>query len=169
MFRSVLVAVGESPADAAALEQAVDLAFREHARLTLVATLPRMPAVAYLAPVTPLGAICDARAACETVLRQAAGGVPAELPITTLLAEGPARQALVREVRRGGYDLLVVGSPTRRRLPAALGGDLGALLVRRCTIPVLVVRPPALEPAPAAQQPSRVTTHGIRGRRHARA
>ena len=95
MFRSILVAVGGSPADAAALEQAVDLALGEHARLTLVATLPRLPAVAYLAPVTPVGELRDARAACETVLRQAAAGVPAELPVRTLLVEGPGRQALV--------------------------------------------------------------------------
>ena len=169
MFQRILVAVGGSPVAGAALWQAVDLALGERARLTLVATLPRLPAVAYLAPVTPVGELADARAACEKGLRQAVGRVPDELPVTTLLVEGPAHRALVREVRRGGYDLLVVGSSTRRRLPAALGGDLGAALVRRCAIPVLVVRSPALEAGVAGPQPATVTALGIPGRRHARA
>lgn len=169
MFRSVLVGVGASPAHTAALEQAIDLALGERARLTLLAALPRLPAVAYLAPLTPVVALQDARSTCESELRAAAARVPGDLPVTTLLVEGPEHQALLREVRRGRHDLVVVGAPTTRRLPADLGAS--ARLARRCPVPVMLVREPpeAGGQSAAAARPSAHAVLGLTRGKHARA
>lgn len=169
MFRSVLVGVGPSPRHVAALEQAIDLALGEHARLTLLAVLPRLPALAYLAPLTPVVALQDARSACESQLRAAAARVPADLPVTTLLVEGPEHRALMGEALRGHHDLIIVGAPAGRRLTADPGAS--ARLARRCPLPVMLVRTPREQgkQATASGRRSMLVGLGVLRGKHARA
>jgi nucleotide-binding universal stress UspA family protein len=72
----------------------------------------------------------------ERNVEEAARLVPAEIPITKLVARGRPGAALLREARTGCWDLVVVGeSHRRRRLLHSVGQWLG----RRIGVPVLVV------------------------------
>ena len=75
----------------------------------------------------------------EALVKRAANrarrtGVIAE----TKILDGPPSEALVREVERGGYDLLIVTAPRSGILSSTL--STAARLVRECPCPVLLVR-----------------------------
>jgi nucleotide-binding universal stress UspA family protein len=77
----------------------------------------------------------------EALVKRAAArarrsGVNAE----TLLLEGPPGDALVREVERGDYDLLIVSAPRNGIVNSTL--STASRLVRDCPRPVLLVRRP---------------------------
>jgi nucleotide-binding universal stress UspA family protein len=106
MFRSVLVAVDGSADADEALTQAIDLAESEHARLTLIAGVPRLPPAAYIGMSRPAFAVmqADARSSAKAVLRRARDRVPDDLPVTTILTDEPIRPALIEQIKRGGHD-----------------------------------------------------------------
>ncbi|MFY9820623.1 MAG: universal stress protein, partial [Thermoanaerobaculia bacterium] len=65
------------------------------------------------------------------------------VPVTTLVRYGGAREEILAQLREGGHDLLVVGSP----LPGQDGeielkGVVGRLLPQVSRLPVLIVRSP---------------------------
>lgn len=142
MFRNILVCVDDSPQADEALSQAIDLADCQHSRLTILTAITRPPT--WLAtPVTaasvePLSA--DLRAEAQKVLCRAVDRVPDCVPVTKILSEEPIREALAGELRRGRYDLLVLGTHGRGFVAASLLRSLSRYAVRHCEIPVLVVR-----------------------------
>ena len=142
MFRNILVCVDDSPQADEALAQAIDLADCQHSRLTILTAITRPPS--WLA--TPLTAASveplstDLRAEAQQVLCRAVDRVPDCVPVTKILSEAPIREALGAELRRGRYDLLVLGTHGRGFVAASLLRSLSRYAVRRCDIPVLVVR-----------------------------
>jgi nucleotide-binding universal stress UspA family protein len=155
VFRNILVCVDDSPEANEALAQAIDLANCQHSRLTILTAVTRPPTwlatPMTAASVEPLGA--DLRAEAQKILCQAVDRVPDCVPVTKILSEEPIRDALVSELRRVSYDLLVVGTHGRGRVASSLIRSLSRYAVRRCEIPVLVVRAeegPELETAPEA-------------------
>ncbi|HEV7784550.1 MAG TPA: universal stress protein, partial [Thermoanaerobaculia bacterium] len=65
------------------------------------------------------------------------------VPVTTRIRYGGAREEILAQLREGGHDLLVVGSP----LPGKDGeielkGVVGRLLPEISTLPLLIVRSP---------------------------
>lgn len=141
MFRSVLVAVDGSTHADEALAQAIDLAESEHTQLTLIAGVPRLPPAAYAGlsgaafPVMQ----ADARSSAEAVLRRARERVPHELPVTTILADDPIRPALIEQIKRGGHDLIAMGSRGRGAMRAALLGSVSHYVLNHSAVPVLIV------------------------------
>jgi nucleotide-binding universal stress UspA family protein len=71
--------------------------------------------------------------------QHAVAQLPAGCPVAVLAAEGPAGAVLVE--RSAGAALLVVGSPSRSRLPGMLLGSVALHCVVHAQCPVLVVRP----------------------------
>jgi nucleotide-binding universal stress UspA family protein len=139
MFRDVLVVVDATPDAREALSQAIDLAQRERSRLTLITVERRLPACAYLGVAAALPLVIPAaEAEARALMCEALSQVPADVPVTTVLATPPIRQALITEIKRGGHDLVVMGARPRGRL-LSLVGDLSHYLVRRSPSPVLVV------------------------------
>ena len=139
MFRDVLVVVDATPDAREALSQAIDLAQRERSRLTLITVERRLPACAYLGVAAALPLVIPAvQAEARQLMCEALSHVPADVPVTTVLATPPLRQALMTEIRRGDHDLIVVGARPRGRVRAAFG-SLSNYLVRRSPAPVLVV------------------------------
>lgn len=142
MFRNILVCVDDSPQAEEALAQAIDLADCQHSRLTILTAITRPPTwlatPMTAASVEPLGA--DLRAEAQQVLRQAVDRVPDCVPVTKILSEEPIRDALVAEMRRTTYDLLVLGTHGRGFVASSLLRSLSRYAVRHCEIPVLVVR-----------------------------
>ena len=141
MFRSVLVAVDGSADAEEALTQAIDLADSEHARLTLIAGVPGLPPAAYVGLSGPAFAVmqADARSSAEAVLRRARERVPDDLPVTTILTDEPIRPALIDQIKRGGHDLIAMGSRGRGALRAALLGSVSHYVLHHTPIPVLIV------------------------------
>jgi len=139
VFRDVLVVVDATPDAREALAQAIDLALRERSRLTLITVERRLPACAYLGVAAALPLVIPAaEAEARELMCEALSRVPADVPVTTVLAAPPIRQALLNEIKRGGHDLVVIGAHPRGRVRAALG-TLSNYLVRRSPAPVLVV------------------------------
>jgi nucleotide-binding universal stress UspA family protein len=139
MFRDVLVVVDATNDAREALSQAIDLAQRERSRLTLITVERRLPACAYLGVAAALPLVIPAaEAEARQLMCEALARVPADVPVTTVLAIPPIRQALMMQIKRGDHDLVVMGAR-----PSGAGrlafGSLSHYLVRRSPAPVLVV------------------------------
>jgi nucleotide-binding universal stress UspA family protein len=163
VFLNILVAVDGSPHADQALTQAIDLAESENARLTLMTAVRELPATTYLTAGGVTGTLIEeGRTEAEGILGRARDRVPDDLPVTTLLTEQPIRLALIRQIKRGRHDLVVMGSRGRGALCAALLGSVSHYLLHHSPVPVLIVQ--AAEGAPAN---SAATSPEPRERRYA--
>ena len=139
MFRDVLVVVDATNDAREALSQAIDLAQRERSRMTLITVERRLPACAYLGAAAALPLVMPAaEAEARQVLCEALSHVPADVPVTTVLAAPPLRGALMSQIKRGGHDLVIMGARPCSGRGLAIG-SLSHYLVRRSPVPVLVV------------------------------
>jgi nucleotide-binding universal stress UspA family protein len=155
MFRNVLVAVDGSPDADRALAHAIDLAESEHTRLTLMTAVPEIPGPVYLMPGTAFGDLsAEARARAEKVLRRAREAVPDDLPVTTLLSDQPIRTALIRQIKDGQHDLVVMGSRGRGAVRSNLLGSVSHYVLHHSHVPVLIVH---VESAPEVEAPEAAT------------
>jgi nucleotide-binding universal stress UspA family protein len=141
MFHNILVAVDGSADADEALTQAIDLAESEHTRLTLISGVQKLPPVAFIGPSAyPLADIdAGARSWAEGVLRSARDRVPDDIPVTTVLTDQPIRGALIHQIRRGGHDLIVMGSRGRGAVRATLLGSVSHYILNHSPIPVLIL------------------------------
>ena len=81
MFHNILVAADGSADADAALSHAIDLAVREHNRLTLMTAAAKLPATAHPMAGEEFGQLSeDVHGQAEAVIRQARDGAPADLP-----------------------------------------------------------------------------------------
>jgi nucleotide-binding universal stress UspA family protein len=154
MFHSILVPVDGSPHADHALAQAIDLAESEHTRLTLITAAADLPAPAYLAPGAPVDKwISEARTEAEAILRRASDRVPDDLPVTTVLTDQPIRTAVIRQIKEGHHDLVVMGSRGRGAVRATLLGSVSHYVLHHSPVPVLIARaeqPPGVESVESA-------------------
>jgi nucleotide-binding universal stress UspA family protein len=147
MFHNILVAVDGSPHADQALTDAIDLADCEHARLTLFSAIVPPPAVAFFgaggdAVVT---LIQDAEAEAEAIMRRARDRVPDHVSVTTVLTRQPVLPALIRQIKDGHHDLVVMGSRGRGAIRSALLGSVSHYVLHHSPVPVLIVhaQPPS--------------------------
>ena len=154
MFHNILVAVDGSADADAALAHAIDLAESEHTRLTLMTAVAELPPTAYLVAGEETGQLSEyVHLQAEAVIRQARDRVPAELPVTTVLSEQPIRVALIRQIKEGHHDLVVMGSRGRGAVRAALLGSVSHYVLHHSPVPVLIVH---------SERSPRVRTHETR-------
>jgi nucleotide-binding universal stress UspA family protein len=154
MFHRILVGVDDSPAARAALERAVELVEAGHGRLGLLSSAPGPPPLAAVGPAV----MAVSRAQLEKELIEWAQGnleaaeklVPEEIPVTKIVTHGSPGRALLREVRTGQWDLVIVGQAHRQRRP--LIERVGERLNRRSPTPVLVVHEEPSEPLRARRK-----------------
>ena len=157
MFHNILVAVDGSADADAALAHAIDLAESEHTRLTLMTAVAEPPPTAYLIAGEEIGHLSeDAHRRAQAVIRQARERVPADLPVATVLSEQPIRLALIRQLKEGHHDLVVMGSRGRGAVRAALLGSVSHYVLHHSPVPVLIVH---AEQSAAAKdrQPATIT------------
>jgi nucleotide-binding universal stress UspA family protein len=149
MFHNILVAVDGSADADAALAHAIDLAESEHTRLTLMTAVAEIPSTAYLMAGDEAGRMIEnVHCQAEAVIRQARDRVPADLPVTTVLSDQPIRVALMRQLKEGHHDLVVMGSRGRGAVRAVLLGSASHYVLNHSPVPVLIVhaeRSPQLE------------------------
>jgi nucleotide-binding universal stress UspA family protein len=157
MFHDILVAVDDSPSADQALTQAIDLAESEHTRLTLMTGVVELSPTVYMMAGEETGRLIQgAQAQAEAILCRARDRIPADLPVTTVLTNQPIRGALIRQIKRGGHDLVVMGSRGRGAVRSTLLGSVSHYVLHHSPVPVLIVHaergtePESLAPAAAA-------------------
>ena len=147
-YRKILVAVDGSTASAKGLREALRLAKTEGARLFILHVVDEYPAFAALdgmmagAPGADL--VPALREGGKRVLARAkttAGkaGVPAKAILREMLS-GPAAYPIVREAKKLGADLIVLGTHGRRGVRRLVLGSDAEQVVRTASVPVLLVR-----------------------------
>jgi len=132
---------GSSQADGA-LSEAIDLAECQNSRLTVLTAISRPPHWANT-PMTVAGVepLCsELRHEAEVTLRTAVERVPDSIPVTTILSEDPIREVLIRQIRSGRYDLVVLGTRGRGALSAAVLGSVSHYALNHSEVPVLIIR-----------------------------
>ena len=141
MFHSILVAVDGSADADQALEQAIDLADCEHARLTLFGAVVLPPATAYagISGEVVSKLVREADDDTEAILRAAVERVPEDVSVSSICSREPVRQALLRQIRDGNHDLVVMGSRGRGALRSVLLGSVSHYVLHHSPVPVLVV------------------------------
>lgn len=151
MFRNVLVYADGSPSGERALRHAIDIAQASGGRIGILGVAARPSLMISMAPFTvPVsrsGLAAELEGEARRSVDEAERAVPADVPVTKLLAHGTTAKALLAHAGRCPWDLLVVGErAASERWPT--GRRLGARLSRSSPVPVLIVRD-AADAAPA--------------------
>jgi nucleotide-binding universal stress UspA family protein len=147
-YRKILVAVDGSTASAKGLREALRLAKAEGARLFILHVVDEYPAFAALdgmmagAPGADL--VPALREGGKRVLANAQRlalkhKVKAKAILREMLS-GPAAYPIVREARKVGADLIVLGTHGRRGVRRLVLGSDAEQVVRTASVPVLLVR-----------------------------
>ena len=158
MFRNILVGIDGSSTSLGALRRAVEIAMASRGRLGLLSVAPRLGAwfapPPFALPVSRGQMEAELEAEAERNLQRAAEEVPADVPVTKLLARGRPADVLLTHALDGYWDLIVIGHHSGLlRWPP--GRRVGARLVRSSPIPVLIVRgEPSASTTPAATRAS---------------
>ena len=140
MIRWVLVPLDGSALSEHAVTTAVEIARRTHATLGLA--------------LVEEGSAPPQRSDQSVYLRSVARlGSGAGVPVTTTLLSGPVVEALVTRAQAMGADLIVMTTHGRSGLSRLLFGSVAEGVVRRASIPVLLVRPPAPDRDPGPPPP----------------
>ena len=143
MFLNILVAIDGSDHAAQALRTAAQLASEEHARLTVITAVPPTPA---LAQITATGAaladVADLMGDAGKQMRAQVDELPDDISVTTIVVSGHAAPKILKELRAGTYDLLVMGTRGLGRVGSALLGSVSQAVLHEAGVPVLVVRGP---------------------------
>jgi len=141
VFRNILVSVDGSSHSYRALEEAIDLADSNRARLTVLTAIPKPPGW-ICTPMTACAAkqleLDFEREARET-LCAAVDRVPPDTPVTKILSRDSIREALRRAAKSGRYDLFVIGAGGPPARAGARRGTAGRYVLDHCDVPVLIV------------------------------
>jgi nucleotide-binding universal stress UspA family protein len=75
----------------------------------------------------------------ERLVRAAAERVPHDISLTTIVTEEPIRAALLKRIREGNHDLVVMGSRGRGAVRSAVLGSVSHHILHHSPVPVLIV------------------------------
>ena len=139
MFTNILVGLDGSESSQRALEHAIDLARSNDAKLTLMTVAPPVATYVTLAGVSidTMSAELDKWAA--NMLDEAARAVPAEITANRVQGRGHAGPEILKELERGGYDLIVLGTRGRGRTEEGLLGSVNGYIHFHAHVPLLSV------------------------------
>jgi nucleotide-binding universal stress UspA family protein len=139
VFLNILVAMDGSPSSQRALEHAVDLARAGNAKLSLITVAPPLSSYVTLAGVSSDTMQAELDKWAADTLDQAVRTVPDDVIVHTVQRSGHPGPEVVRELERGGYDLVVVGSRGRGRAQEGLLGSVNGYVHFRSRVPLLSV------------------------------
>ena len=146
MSTRILVPVDGSATSRRGLREAIKLAKAQRGKLVILNVADVMPLFATLEGGMALdpGLIGAVRAAGRKVLAAAAAEAKKRgVAATTVLAEnmaGRVADVIVRQAKKAGADLIVLGTHGRRGLSRMVMGSDAELVVRYAPTPVLLVR-----------------------------
>ena len=143
-YRRILVAVDGSAAAAKGLREAVRLAKEEDAQLVILHVVNEYVAFANLDGVPPVDIVPMLREGGRKILAKAQAAAKKQgIEAKTVMREsigGPAADAIVKEVKKQGADLIVLGTHGRRGVRRLVLGSDAEQVVRSSPVPVLLVR-----------------------------
>jgi nucleotide-binding universal stress UspA family protein len=167
VFHNILVAIDGSPTATAALEEAIDLARSDDARLVLL-SVAAPPRWRFAGPTyVPYPTDEDLQRAAWDVLARAEALVPGDVAVSSVVRVGSPAAEIVRRAVEGGHDLIVMGSRGHGSLGSLLLGSVSRAVVARSAVPVLVSRrrfegvQRAAEPPAQREVPARDTTAAV--------
>jgi nucleotide-binding universal stress UspA family protein len=157
MFHDILISYDGSPHADRALDEAIDLAQLSHARLTILTAITRAPAWAYSGPSVAAAATLSTELENEAqkIQCRAVDRVPADLPITKILTHEPIIKALMKQIREGNHDLVVMGSRGFGPVRGTLLGSVSQHVLSHSLVPVLIMH---ADPDAVADPPEPVPT-----------
>ncbi len=141
MFHNILVSIDGSDHSDRALDEAIDIARADQARLTILTAITQPPVWAASAMAAGACAVtaADLEKEAVDVMRRAVKRVPNDVPVTTIVSRKPIRNALMSRLKDSDYDLLVMGSRGRGAFSASLLGSVSHYALNHIPIPVLIV------------------------------
>jgi nucleotide-binding universal stress UspA family protein len=145
MYRKILVPVDGSPAAARGLREALALAKDQRAKVRLVHVVDQGLAIGVVDAGFQFQEMIDGLAKGGRIILERARrsaekqGVRAEGVLYEKMA-GPAAEAILRDARKWGADLIVMGTHGRRGLRRVVLGSDAEQVVRMSKVPVLLVR-----------------------------
>ena len=97
MFRNILVSIDGSDHSDRALDEAIDIARADQARLTILTAINQPPVWAASAMAAGACAVtaADLEKEAVDVMRRAVERVPDDIPVTTIISRKPIRHALM--------------------------------------------------------------------------
>jgi nucleotide-binding universal stress UspA family protein len=145
VFLNILVALDGSEHAAQALRTAAQLASEEHARLTVITAVPPTPALAQItAAGAALAEVADLMGDAGKQIRAQVDGLPDDISVTSIVVSGHAPPQILKRLRDGRHDLLVMGTRGLGRVGSALLGSVSQAVLHEAEVPVLVVRAPRM-------------------------
>lgn len=144
-FRRILAPVDYSTTSRLSLAFAVELARKFSAELEIVHVWDRPTYLTEAMMVTHGGGqrpitelvVENAEHDMQTFLDEVA--LPADVPYGRRLISGDPASELLREIERGDYDLVVLGTHGRSGFSRLLLGSIAEKIVRHAAIPVLTI------------------------------
>jgi nucleotide-binding universal stress UspA family protein len=140
VFLNILVAVDGSPASRRALAEAVDLARGSNARLTLITVTPAVTQFAAFAGTTPEALTAQVDEWAARILRDARASLPDDVAAHSVQRRGHPGEEIVAELKRGGYDLIVLGSRGRGRAQSNVLGSVNTHVHYHTDTPILSIK-----------------------------
>lgn len=139
MFFNILVCVERSPSARKAVEEAVDLARAQNSKLTLMSVAPPVSGFVTLGGVSNEQMTAEVEQWADRNVAEAAASLPDDVVAHTLRRSGHVGEEIVKELDRGGYDLVVLGSRGRGAAREGLLGSVNGYVHFHSHVPVLSV------------------------------
>jgi nucleotide-binding universal stress UspA family protein len=139
MFLNILVGLDGSPSSLRALERAAELAQSGNAKLTLMTVAPTPSSYVTLAGVSPNAMQAELDRWAGKILEDAAATLPDDIAPHRVQGRGHAGHELLKELKHGGYDLVVLGSRGRNRAEENLLGSVNSFIHFHGHVPLLTV------------------------------
>jgi nucleotide-binding universal stress UspA family protein len=139
MFLNILVCVDGSPSSRRALDYGIDLARAGNAKLTLIAVAPPVSSYVTLGGVSTEAMRLELDRWAEGLLANADALVPEDVSAHSVQRAGSAGPEIVKELERGGYDLIILGSRGRGQAESTLFGSVGGYVHFHSRVPLLSV------------------------------
>ena len=139
MFLNILVGVDGSASSRRALEHGIELARAGNAKLTIMTVAPTVGTYVTLAGISPQTMQAELERWAQNLLNKANAVVPADVVAHSVERSGDAGPEIVRELERGGYDLVILGSRGRGRAQEGLLGSVNGYVHFHSRVPLLSV------------------------------
>jgi nucleotide-binding universal stress UspA family protein len=139
MFLNILVAIDGSPSSRLALERACEVARAGNSKLTLITVAPPVSSYVTLAGTSTETMAEELDKWAAERLDEAVRTVPEDVIAHKVQRSGHAGTEILAEVKRGRYDLIVLGTRGRGRAQEGLLGSVNGYLHFHARVPILSV------------------------------
>jgi nucleotide-binding universal stress UspA family protein len=139
VFTNILVGLDGSESSQRALDHAIDLARSENGKVTLMTVAPPVATYVTLGGVSIESMSAELDKWATNVLDEAARAVPPEITADRVQGKGHPGPEILKELKRGGYDLIVLGTRGRGRTQEGLLGSVNGYIHFHAHVPLLSV------------------------------